>query len=151
MCQRLSELSSFETLLFREGVVLHFTAGKRGSEREKELLKVTQQCQDPKALALPSVCYTSHLQGEKGTGAGATGSCDWPETLLGFQGMAGRPSLLHVHPHPAGCHTLLKAQTCSIPPQAAPGTWSVPGPALAQGPERVELEHFIEAGVAMKL
>lgn len=47
--------------------------------------------------------------------------------------------------------TLLKAQTCSIPPQAAPGTWSVPGPALAQGPERVELEHFIEAGVAMKL
>lgn len=68
-----------------------------------------------------------------------------PQPLLWFQVVAWRPDLLQVHPHPAGCHILLKAQTYS-----GPGLDLVLGqcgdPALAQGPQRVEL-----AGIPMKL
>ena len=55
-----------QVLLLLSGA-LNITAGEEtGSERERDLLKVTQQCLGWKAVALPSFCYTFDGQDVEG-------------------------------------------------------------------------------------
>lgn len=76
MCQGLYKWSPFETGIIGWGGALNFTGGKTGSEKERDLLKVTQQCLGWNTVALPSFCYTFLFQGVEGDiGTGARDSC----------------------------------------------------------------------------
>lgn len=72
MCQGLYKWPPFEpgVIIIGWGLLISQGGGgggeKTGSERERDLLKATQQCLGWKAVALPSFCYTFDGQDVQG-------------------------------------------------------------------------------------